>query len=101
MGVGLARTGLFAVTLLAGVGYAWTCATRTPDVSGRLDLSISSRHVRYQDEATSRFLKGSALLGKKDFDGAIVEFRAAIKLKPADHLSHNNLGYALACKGDL
>ena len=36
-----------------------------------------------------------------DFDGAIAEFRAAVKLKPDFALGHSNLGKALEIKGEL
>jgi tetratricopeptide (TPR) repeat protein len=38
---------------------------------------------------------------KRDYDGAIACFEAAIRLNPKDALAHGNLGTALWKKGDL
>jgi Flp pilus assembly protein TadD len=43
---------------------------------------------------------GHALYDKGDLDGAIAEYRAAIRLQPGDVAAHNNLGLALEMKGD-
>lgn len=44
---------------------------------------------------------GLALLDKRDLDGAIAEFREALRLKPDLPQAHNRLGIALRDKGDL
>ena len=43
----------------------------------------------------------NVLYDKGDLDGAIEEYRAAIKLSPKPTLSHNKLGNVLRDKGDL
>jgi len=41
------------------------------------------------------------MLGQKgDRDGAIAEYREALRLNPANHLAHYDLGVALEKKGD-
>jgi tetratricopeptide (TPR) repeat protein len=44
---------------------------------------------------------GTALLARRDVDGAIAEFKEAIRLDPKLALAHGNLGNALKDKGDL
>ena len=44
---------------------------------------------------------GSTLYQKRDFDGAIAEFREGLRLNPHDAQAHANLGNALRAKGDL
>jgi len=42
---------------------------------------------------------GIALVEKRDYDGAIAEYRKAIALEPHQPGAHNHLGYALMRKG--
>ena len=51
--------------------------------------------------AEGHFLKGYALFSKNDFDGAIAEYREAIRLKPDLADAHGLLGLAQEQKGDL
>jgi tetratricopeptide (TPR) repeat protein len=44
---------------------------------------------------------GIAHMDKGDLDGAIAEYRQALRLKPDDAKAHFNLGVALRLKGDL
>ncbi len=44
---------------------------------------------------------GAALFKENDLDGAIAEYRKALRLKPNDPSAHRNLGVALKDKGDL
>jgi tetratricopeptide (TPR) repeat protein/serine/threonine protein kinase len=44
---------------------------------------------------------GNALLGKKDLDGAIREYRAALEIDPNYAMAHSNLGNALRDHKDL
>ena len=43
----------------------------------------------------------TALRAKGDLDGAIAEYREALRLNPNNALAHNGLGFALEKKGDL
>ena len=45
-------------------------------------------------------LSCSALEAKRDWDGAISEFREAVRLKPDSATAHYGLGIALESKGD-
>jgi Flp pilus assembly protein TadD len=52
-----------------------------------------------KDETVHVYL--GAMLGQKgDRDGAIAEYREALRLNPGNHLAHYNLGVALEKKGD-
>jgi len=51
------------------------------------------------DNARARLDRGDALLKKGDVDGAIAEYREAIRLKPDFADAHYNLGLALYRKG--
>ncbi len=52
------------------------------------------------DFAEVHWSLGLALYPKGDLDGAIGEFREAIRLKPDYADAHYSLGYALQGKGD-
>jgi Flp pilus assembly protein TadD len=49
-------------------------------------------------DAKAHFDRGLALYDKSDLDGAIAEYRAAIRLKPEAAEAHSNLGVALEAK---
>src|SRR5579859_5038205 len=51
--------------------------------------------------ANAHFDRGFALYEKGDHDGAIAEYREAIRLRPDYAEAHYNLGIALSGKGDL
>jgi serine/threonine-protein kinase len=51
--------------------------------------------------AEGHFLKGNALFSKNDLDGAITEYREAIRLKPDLAETHYKLGLTLWKKGDI
>jgi Flp pilus assembly protein TadD len=53
-----------------------------------------------KNDQTHVFL-GAALANKGDWDGAITEYREALRLNPQNGLAHNNLGEALERKRDL
>jgi len=57
----------------------------------RLDPADPNRH---------RVL-AETLLSMRDYDGAIVEFRRALSIRPDDVLALNTMGYAAAYSGDL
>jgi Flp pilus assembly protein TadD len=44
---------------------------------------------------------GGSLLAARQLDGAVEEFRAAIRLMPGSVEAHNNLGLSLVLKGRL
>jgi Flp pilus assembly protein TadD len=56
--------------------------------------------IRAQRRTPTHFNNGFALAAKGDGDGAIAEYREAIRLKPDYADAHNNLGVSLQAKGD-
>ena len=52
-------------------------------------------------EAQAHYDRGVTLGDKGDLDGAIAEYREALRLEPSFFFAHNNLGNDLAAKGDL
>jgi len=66
----------------------------------RLNRDEGGLHVDH--EAGLHVNLGAILCDDKhDYDGAIVEFREAIRLKPDDAMAHNNLGVALKGQGKI
>ena len=53
-----------------------------------------------QDNAAAHFNRGNALSDKGDLDGAIAEYRKALRLRPNYFDAHYLLGNALYAKGD-
>lgn len=53
------------------------------------------------DSSEAHNNSGVALFNKGDKDGAIAEFREALRLNPNDGKAHYYLGFALNSKGDL
>ena len=53
------------------------------------------------DSASKHASKGESLFAAGDFDGAIKEFRLAVRLNPRSSKEHFELGLALKAKGDL
>jgi Flp pilus assembly protein TadD len=54
-----------------------------------------------QQDANANYNRGNALYGEGDLEGAIREFREALRSKPEDPEVHYNLGLALYEKRDL
>ena len=52
-------------------------------------------------KAQEHLEKGVTLAEQGKLEEAIVEFRKAIRIAPADERAHYNLGLALGTKGDL
>src|SRR5258706_10395981 len=52
------------------------------------------------NDAEAHMTLGNALEKKGDYDGAIAEYRTAIRLKPNSALAHYNLGILLENKDD-
>src|SRR5438067_1602731 len=75
------RFGLLALALLVSTS-ACTAAQANPD------------------DAEAHYNLGNALYVKGDHDGAIAEYREAIRVKPDHAEAHHNLGSALDDKGD-
>jgi len=73
---------------------AWAGPPRLPQ------LALGSTPQAKADDAKAHFDRGEALYGKGDLDGAIAEYREAIRLKRDDALAHYHLGNALYGKGD-
>src|ERR1700686_2138802 len=69
-------------------------------LSTGLILCSADTSAQGTDDFASHHERGVELLNEKDFPGAIVEFRAAIRLKPEDAIAHNNLGSALLVQGN-
>lgn len=57
-------------------------------------------HRESVNDAISHVKQGRALQEKGDFDGAIAEYRTALRLDPNQVVAHMNLGAGLATKGD-
>lgn len=53
------------------------------------------------DEARAHCKLGTALKAQGDLDGAIAEYRAALRLEPDNAMAHYDLGRVLWTKGDL
>ena len=54
---------------------------------------------RNTDEAITHVKQGRDLYREGDLDGAIAEYRTALRLDPAHISAHNNLGTALHARG--
>src|ERR1044071_4191644 len=52
------------------------------------------------DDAAAHYQLGNALLDKAELDGAIAEFREALRLNPTSELAHIGIGIAFRRKGD-
>jgi Flp pilus assembly protein TadD len=57
-------------------------------------------HRETIDDAVLHFNQGLGLQQKGDLDGAIAEYRTALRLDPNQVAAHYNLGVALRGKGD-
>jgi tetratricopeptide (TPR) repeat protein len=75
---------------------------------GQLDEAIAEyrKALRIKKDYPEAHCNLGAILcdQKHDYDKAIAEFREALRIKkdfPEAHKAHNNLGYALYCKGQL
>ena len=53
------------------------------------------------DNATDHYKRGVGLQDKGDLEGAIAEYRTALRLNPNDVAAHYNLGVTLKAKGDF
>ena len=54
----------------------------------------------HPDNAMAHYKLGSTLKAKGDLDGAIAEYRAALRLRPDNAMAHCDLGHVLWTKGD-
>jgi tetratricopeptide (TPR) repeat protein len=63
-------------------------------------IAAQSSAAKPQLSAEDHFRRGVELYQKLDMDGAIAEYRAAIRLNPNYAEAHHNLGNALRSKGD-
>src|SRR6202140_3047354 len=70
-------------------------------LSTGLILCSADKSAQGTDDFASHHERGVELLNEKDFPGAIVEFRAAIRLKPDAAIAHKNLGIALLRIGEI
>lgn len=66
-----------------------------------LFVSLGLQQVGYSTSAEDHYNLGIALYKEGDLEGAIFEFRTALRLAPNDGISHNNLGKALQANGDF
>src|ERR1700704_6470993 len=53
------------------------------------------------DTSATHMARGDALMAKNDLDGAIREYRQALRLRPRNAKAHYEIGLALKIKGDL
>ncbi len=88
------KLGVVSLALLLFTS-AWAGPPRLPQ------LALGSTPQAKADDAKAHFDRGMALGDKGDLNGAITEFREAIRLKPDYAEAHYNLGVAFAHKGDL
>jgi len=70
------------------------------DLHAELDSRRELARLDPADPQGHRAL-AEALMSLRDYDGAIVEFRRALSIRPADAVSLNSMGYAAAYSGDL
>jgi Flp pilus assembly protein TadD len=61
----------------------------------------SPQQTANEKAAEDHVKRGTALFGKRNLDGAIAEYREAIRLDPNYTEAHDNLGVALGYKGDV
>jgi tetratricopeptide (TPR) repeat protein len=61
----------------------------------------SKRSAPSPEDASRHFEAGEALEDKKDWDGAIAEYREALRLDPSLELAHYNIGQVLEDKGEV
>ncbi len=64
-------------------------------------LTGSVQTEQTSENDADHYNRGVALHRKGDLDGAIVEYRRALRLNSNDVAAHTNLGTALQAKGDL
>ena len=88
---GLRRWGPLALFLLLGLLGAALLAL----------FNVSDPRTIVQREAIKRLTSGSALLKEGKLDGAIAEYRAALRLTPNDAKAHTQMAFALLNKGDF
>src|SRR6267378_744926 len=53
------------------------------------------------DTSTAHVVKGDALMAKNDLDGAIGEYRRALRMNPRNAQAHYQIGFVMKTKGDL
>jgi tetratricopeptide (TPR) repeat protein len=70
------------------------------DFHAQLEARRELAHLDPADPNHHRAL-AEALMSVRDFDGAIVEFRRALSIRPEDVHALNAMGYAAAYSGDL
>jgi Flp pilus assembly protein TadD len=56
--------------------------------------------IAHADSAMAHCDLGSTLKAKGDLDGAIAEYRAALRLEPDNAMAHCDLGHVLWTKGN-
>src|SRR5205807_848437 len=87
-----ARVCIFFVTVLAAAsvtGQSEWASSRMVHIGRMAAIAISG------ETAIERLSRGNGLAAKGDLEGAIVEFRAALRINPNFFEAHNNLGNAL------
>jgi serine/threonine protein kinase/cytochrome c-type biogenesis protein CcmH/NrfG len=79
-----------------------TASGQSPTDASRLPPKPASQPQDAKAQVFEKhFLKGYALFSTNDLNGAIAEYREAIRLKPDHAGAHYELGLALGDKGDL
>jgi Flp pilus assembly protein TadD len=93
----VALSAVLAAALLVATASVWQLRRRkpptspaTPEISPKIPNREAAQHVD----------RGNALMRDHDWDGAIAEYREAIRLRPDYAQAHLELGLALAGKGD-
>jgi tetratricopeptide (TPR) repeat protein len=91
------------VTVLAGAVIVASVALTWQQLGyWRDDISLYRHTLQVTTgNHTINYNLGIALANKGDYEGAIKEFREALKTKPFDRKTHGSLGIALANTGDI
>ena len=101
--------GLVAVTVIAAVGI-WDFyrsgpqLPKSPPTVGGEPASVSAEppaHMAATEDSAAHVDTGNRLAGKRDWDGAITEYREALRADPKNANAHYNFGWALEQMGNL
>jgi eukaryotic-like serine/threonine-protein kinase len=87
-------------SLLTVLGYSYAYPVTSPEMAGERVRWLQAAVVARPGSAAIRNSLGMALADKGDLDGAIAEYRAAIRLDSTYAVAHHNLGTALGRTGD-
>ncbi|HEY2114233.1 MAG TPA: tetratricopeptide repeat protein, partial [Candidatus Angelobacter sp.] len=81
---------------IAGLILLFSCGFARPQTN-----TAGQNSAQAQTEAAAHFHLAKDLEARGDLNGAIAEYREAVKLKPDDMVLHGSLGAALSKKGEV